>query len=121
MKEFTHYHCDSNDPVGYLCNELYDCILKERGRNAQGSHDENEEEKQEKEKKNDSWMEEICVAIIVSAISSYFAGLNNMRRLLHFLLVVSSRATQALLRKFHQKMIWSRALLFAIYVFAFFV
>lgn len=32
MEEFNNYQCDQNNPSSNLCNELYDCIIKERGK-----------------------------------------------------------------------------------------
>ena len=30
LEEFNRCDCDSRNPVGNLCNELYECLLKER-------------------------------------------------------------------------------------------
>ena len=97
IEAFNNSHCDSSNPIGKLCNELYDCILRESGKKSYHSEEviaENDE----------SWIEEIVVATLLSAVSSYFIGLRRMAEILYFASVVSGRIVKAFWRKVREKM-----------------
>ena len=96
IEAFNNSHCDSSNPIGSLCNELYDCILRESGKRSYHTEEVTAEN-------DESWIEEIVVATLLSAASSYFIGLKRMTEILYFASVISGQIIKALWRKMREK------------------
>ena len=81
-EKFKLLNCDLNNPLGNICRQLYDCYLTENQKSQKI------EEKKENTK-NDSIVDEMLIISFVAFLSSYYLGLENIKKMVYF--VISAR------------------------------